>query len=569
VPRSAVRQAREANRAENNPDGKNPARARTRRALEIEGASRVAIGPEMFGAFATTEFAKDMQRARWDVDFFCERFLGFTPHPGQSMLFRLYLKRDESRWMARYLTLCIAAGNRAGKTLGLAVVVIHATLFKMGKKPPNPMSDNDVKRWIKQQYEWYHFGVHTEVAELLYHEIVKLLGGTHEAQKAGCPLADLLGMALADWSKKYRGEYLQIVWHELLGGAVIHFRTTGERAISALGKDMDGESFDECAFEPHFEFIIDEVLHFRRLGTGGQLVLIGTMTEGITAFSDKWERGNPENPLREVDAVSMRMSTRLNIGFGIEQGMFDRLVASYPVHLIPQNIDGYAIESRESYFGAQTADAAFRADLEPLVPAKRNHRYAHGVDPALTFDSTWGVVIDASTRPATGVRVDRKDGRQTSLSVVALASDQHNAYATASSHCATGVDATGFGGKMFRDQLPFTAKMVEFGGTRGTKLRMLAALKQALEKGELILPRHGLWLVGRRQVLTYKLDDRKIEQDFVMALAVAWHMVRYAAGPSSPSVPFDYFAEDGGVGSPTSAMLVEMLKRAKAAQSGG
>jgi hypothetical protein len=568
VVRSAVQRAREVNRAENNPDAKNPSRARTRRAREAEANAAIAAGPARFGAFATTDFATDMLRARWDVDFFCERFLGFTPHPGQTDLFRQYIKRDESRWMARYLTICASAGNRAGKTLGLAVVVVHSVMFKMGKRPPNPLDEADINRWIRAAYDWYHFGVHTEVAELLYHEIVKLLSGTHEAQKRGAPIADMLGSAVAEWSKKYRGEYLQIVFHPLLGGGTIHFRTTGERAISALGKDMDGESFDECAFEPHFDFIIDEVLHFRRLGTGGQLFLIGTMTEGITSFSDKWERGNPDNPLREVDAVSIRISTRQNIGFGIQKGMFDRLLASYPPHLIAQNIDGYAIESREAYFGAQTADAAFHHDLPELVPAQRGHRYAHGIDPALTFDSTWGIVIDCSTSPAVGVRADRKDGRQTSLSVTALAADQHNAYATASSYCTTGVDATGFGGKMFKDQLSFPAKMVEFGGTRGTKLRMLAALKTALETGKLILPRVGIWLILRRQVLQYKLDDRSIEQDAVMALAVAWWMAtKFVGGPSTTALPFDYFADTRGVAS--AAALQRLLKSSRGGAQGG
>jgi hypothetical protein len=77
---------------------------------------------------------------------------------------------------------------------------------------------------------------------------------------------------------------------------------------------------------------------------------------------------------------------------------------------------------------------------------------------------------------------------------------------------------------------------------------MLAALKHALEKGELILPRHGKWLRLRKQMLAYKLDDRKIEQDAVMALVVAWYMTRYASGPTAQTVPFDYFArESAGV----------------------
>ena len=161
-----------------------------------------------------------------------------------------------------------------------------------------------------------------------------------------------------------------VKFHPLLGGATIHFRTTGERAIGSLGKDMDGESFDECAFEPNFDFVIDEVLHMRRLSTGGQLFLIGTMTEGLTDFADKWQEGNPDAPDRKIDSICLRISTRENIGYGIDAEMFDRLVAAMPPYLIPQNIDGFAIESREAFFGAQSVEAVFDNDL-PEIDSRR------------------------------------------------------------------------------------------------------------------------------------------------------------------------------------------------------
>lgn len=544
---------------------KHPAASRSLRARAAEAKSKIAAGPGSFGAFAETDFAADMLRARWDVAFFCERFLGFKPHPGQQRLFKAYITRDESRWQARYLTIATAAGNRAGKTLGLAIVILHSTLFKMGKSPPNPLDVRSMERWLALHYEWFHFGVHSEVAELVFYEIVRLLSGTHEAQHGGCPLADSLGLAVADWSKKYRGEYLMIHLHPLLGGGAIHFRTTGERAIGSLGKDMDGVSFDECAFEPNFPFIIDEVLHMRRLSTGGQLFLIGTMTEGLTDFADKWQEGNPDNPDRKIDSFSLRISTRENIGYGIEERMFERLVASMPPYLIPQNIDGFAIESREAFFGSQSVEAVFVEALPEYQSAKPGHRYIQGVDPALTYDSTWSIVLDITGgQEWRGVWVDRLTGRQTSLVVAGLALHGHNAYNDTSKRvtCHTALDATGFGGKMFRDLMPMPVRMVEFGGTKAKKLGLLNALKKAIEEGRLKLPKSGKWLGVRRQLLGYKLDDRKIEQDAVMALAVAVDMAKRNPGAGDTSIPFDYF--DPYAGGVTSGP--DLLRRLKAAQ---
>jgi hypothetical protein len=437
----------------------------------------------------------------------------------------------------------------------------------MGKEPPNPLDPRSVERWLSLGYEWYHFGVHSEVAELVFYEITKLFAGTHEAQKNGCPLTDALGESIADWSKKYRGEYLMIKFHPMLGGATIHFRTTGERAIGSLGKDMDGESFDECAFEPNFDFVIDEVLHMRRLSTGGQLILIGTMTEGLTAFADKWQEGNPDAPDRKIDSISLRISTRENIGFGIDARLFDRLVASMPPYLIPQNIDGFAIESRESFFGAQSVEAVFTNDLPEYSSAMRGHRYVQGVDPALTYDSTWSLVIDITgVHEWRGAWVDRLTGRQTSLVVAALCLNAHNAYTDPQQRisCSTGLDATGFGGKMFRDLLPISVRMVEFGGTRRKKLALLNNLKKVIESNQLKLPRHGKWLGVRRQLLGYKLDDRKIEQDAVMALAVAVDVALRNPGASAASTPFDYF----GGSTPGVLSGPDLIARLKAAQSG-
>ena len=71
-------------------------------------------------------FAEDLPKGKWDVAFFAERFLGIRAHPGQKRMFRAYLKRRKNGYRALYLWLIVAAGNRAGKTLALAIIVRHA-----------------------------------------------------------------------------------------------------------------------------------------------------------------------------------------------------------------------------------------------------------------------------------------------------------------------------------------------------------------------------------------------------------------------------------------------------------
>ena len=485
-------------------------------------------------------FAEDLARGRWDIAFFAERFLGVKGHPGQQELWNTVLLRDMTGWQPRFLDIDCVAGNRAGKTLGVAIAHFHSTFYKLGMRPPRVLSQRSLAQWNALPYEWYHFAIAQETSELAYIEIVRLLQGTHEAQTNGCPLTNELGGAVASWDKKYRGEYLWLRIHPVFGGGAIHYRTTGEKAIGSLGKDMNGISYDEGGFDPYFDFVVGEVLHNRRLSTGGQLWIIGTATEGLTAFADHWYRGDPNSPDKKVDSYSIRMSTRQNIGYGINQTMFDRLLAGMPSDLVPQNIDGMFLEGKHSFFSQQAVDEMFTDDLPEISPAKRGHSYVQGADPAISFDSTWSIVLDNTPKLAIGVKADKHVGRTTTPVIVALVTNNHQSYTGDGYRCVTGIDSTGMGGAMFRDALPISVRSVEFGGTRGKKLKLLSNLKTAIEQKKLRFPRSGPWLILRRQLLGYRLADKGLQTDAVMALAVAWDMVRLNP-PGVSNGTFDYF----------------------------
>ena len=488
---------------------------------------------------------QDLAATRYDIEGFA-RLLGIEPHPGQKRIWKEMVMRDQTGFRPYWMTIAISAGNRAGKTLMLAIYVLHSTLFKMGMRQPDPFDDLELERFSRLPYDWFHFGIQQEIGELLYHAIVQLLTGTHEAQrKHGCPLTDSLG-PIASVEKKERGEYRWVVMDPVLGGGQIHFRTTAERGVGSLGKDMAGISFDECGFERNLEFIVNEVLHNRRMSTGGQMALISTPSEGFTEFADEWKKGDPDNPLREPDHISFRMSTRDNIGFGIDREVFDRLIRGVPDHLIPQNIDGYFIQGRQAFFDARAVDRMFVKDLPEEVPRGAKRRYIQGVDPAATYDATWSIVLDATVDGrAEGVKAVKKAGKQKVVDVAAMVVGTHRAYTGDGSVCETAVDVTGMGGKVFKELLgdlhPFRG--VEFGGTKKAKMRMLTDLKGLIEQGRLRFPRSGVWLDLRKQLLAYILDDRGIEQDAVMALAVAVKQVMRQMANAKDSAPFDFFEE--------------------------
>lgn len=484
---------------------------------------------------------EDLALCRWDLVRF-SRILGIEPHPGQVRIYEAIIARDAGGQRSRWLTTVISAGNRAGKTLIVTVVALHHTLFKIGAALPRAPDEDALDRFNRLPYDWYHFGIQQEIGELVWHAGTQILEGSHPAQKNGCPLTESLG-PVAAYDTKERGEYRQIRWDPLFGGGHIHFRTTAERGVGSLGKDMNGISFDECGFEPNLEFVVDEVLDMRRLSTGGPLLLISTPSMGFNAFADVWKRGDPDDPQREPKYASFRLSARENVGYGLDKGIFERLVAGYPEHLRPQNVDGYFIQGVKAFFDAKAVDAMFVDTIPEVQAARARHRYVQGVDPAAVYDATWSITLDA-TEPgrATGVRAVRRTGKQKVTEVAGLVRQVHRTYSVRGATCETAVDTTGMGGKVFVQLLEgiHPIRHVEFGGTKKQKMRLLTDLKGLIEQGRLRFPREGVWLVLRRQLLAYILDDRRIEQDAVMALAVATKQImRQMAGTNS--APFDFW----------------------------
>lgn len=492
--------------------------------------------------------ANDLSIYEHDIAGFSRDVLGIATHPGQNRLFDAVSAR-RSRWVALWLTIMLASGNRAGKTLALAILIIHACIFKSNLQSTWPPMDWAVagKKKAKAEYHAYHFGIAHEVADLVFNEVVRILTGNHTAQAAGCPLT--VNGVVADWDTKEYGDYR---WVRFVNGSEIHFRTTGEKALGSLGKDMHLITFDEAGLDTKLDFLVDEVFHFRRLGTGGQLIMVSTPSEDLaTTFSDHWELGNPDNPDRKKANLSLRMSTRDNIGYGLTQEMFDILVDGLDQRTIDQNIEGIFIQARAAYFHAGNVEACFRTDLPERQPAARFTTYLQGVDPAKSQDSAWSVVLavlphadDVDHPTLMGVRAEQKRGQKSTATLVALAADAFNAYEVfrLGSRCYTAIDATGFGGKMFRealdDEVPSLFN-VEFGGTVQKKRKLLGDLRTLIDSGRLILPKEGVWLSVRRQLLGYKLEDRGIEQDAVMALVCAVYLLRRAPVDGLESIPFD------------------------------
>lgn len=500
--------------------------------------------------------------------------LGLEMHPGQTAFSGIVLARRREH-VARFLTLLLTSGNRAGKTTLLAIIIIFSCLAKLNLERPDEDKPIEVIKWGRKEYHWYHFGIRQEVSDLVYNDIVRILNGTHEGQRGhGCPITHSGGefpddgrTPIADLDDKEYSEYRWVVFRPEMGGAQVHFRTTGQKALGQLGRDMHGISFDEAGLEPNLDFLIKEVFGFRRLGTGGQLIMVSTPSEELGhSFADNWKQGDPENPKRLPSWMSCRMSSRDNIGYGLTQEMFDILTADMDARTILQNVEGVFLQAKTAYFNGANVESAFVDALPTMSAARKKTVYLQGIDPAKSQDSAWSIVLavvmprlhqdhlsdmkrgiptDCECKPTlVGVKATQLKGQKSTPQLVNMGAEGHNAYDVQRlrSSCYTAIDATGFGGKMFREaieqEVP-TLYNVEFGGTTQKKRKLLGNLRTLIDEGRLLLPSDGIWSQVRQQLLNYKLDDLKIEQDAVMALVCAVYLLDRAPADGESSVHFD------------------------------
>jgi len=116
-----------------------------------------------------TDWLKEWERCRWDPIRFAWIFLGVRLHPGQKRMMEAYIKRTDSRWRAFYYWIMVAAGNRAGKTLALSVIILHSCVYRIGLEPPKAgASQAELQRFGALPYHWWHFAVEQAPAEQVF-----------------------------------------------------------------------------------------------------------------------------------------------------------------------------------------------------------------------------------------------------------------------------------------------------------------------------------------------------------------------------------------------------------------
>lgn len=470
---------------------------------------------------------------------FAEEILGIHLNAAQKRWFR-FLKPGEAGWEWRYKLMMVVAANQIGKTVGLAILILWACLYKIG------IPTDSYDQWLRAPYQWFHVGPDQNRAYLVLQDIEAILKGAHLAQLnretmefRPCRLPAGMVVIRNNIETYYRGL-------EFWNGAIAQFRTTEDRAKSLLGRRANGISFDEAAFEPNLKVVVSEVLLMRTISTGGPVILVST-PDGINDFFelvstvlDEGTKDPFDTTWHTEDRALVWATIADNIGFGVTQEEVDRMEANLDPVTKEQQLRGAFLEPSEAFFvpSAQIVKA-FREDLPESQSPKPGHKYVIFCDPSVSSDPTAIVVLDITVLPWVGVHYEwlRKPIGLNALVVKLF--NLHVLFNGArdplgripNSWAVTGWDATSMGGAMIRESLAGISPSapINFGGTSKIKFDALTDLRAALARGRLILP--ASWTRAKREILNYRIEDKKIEQDSVMALAGAVKVAVENRGP--------------------------------------
>jgi hypothetical protein len=425
------------------------------------------------------------KKNRWrqaviDPVFFAREFLEIEPHKGQA------------RWLtnSNRAENLLHTGNRWGKSMVQAIKIIHRCVFKIR----NPAYDNFGK------YSVANCSITLDQAKIIFNNVLRLIKGK--------PLMELLinCVRYTPYPRLFFGN-----------GSVFSCRSTQRRGEYILGQDYDFVSFDEAAFEPEFDYVVNEVLLLRLADRAGIIDFVST-PKGKNAFYKK------SKELRENRKYGYVQQGKTFENPNISREYISRKVETLPELKVKQNLEGAFVDTGQEFIGEDLIARAIRIS-SGLSDPEEGHEYVTGWDLARKYTFTVGVTLDVTHKPYQLVAFERFQGREWQ-DVFAVIRKRKQLYGGR-----VVIDSTGLGDVVLADISDIGPEGFNFGKGGGrAKADLLANLELFHARNEIAYP--YLELTGENGEYWSNLQefreaswDTEISGDFIMALGMAlWPM---------------------------------------------
>ena len=201
--------------------------------------------------------SRSWRRAIKDPVYFARAFLDFEPHPGQI------------RWLENSAGSenALVTGNRWGKSEIQAVKLLHRALFQ----------DSPLASDVKDYYRCANVSITQDQAGIIFAKATALISRSR-------PLK-----AMVRSIKQTPFPHI-----EFKNGSEIWARSSYNRGEYLLGHDFDYINFDEAAYEPFGEWVVDGVIKLRLADRQGTLDFSST-PNGLNWFYKRCQMIAKEN----------------------------------------------------------------------------------------------------------------------------------------------------------------------------------------------------------------------------------------------------------------------------------
>jgi len=287
-----------------------------------------------------------------DIPYFSETFLDIVPHPGQAVWLRQSHTPEN----------LLVTGNRWGKSFAEAIKIIHHALFRV----------RDMRYDRSGRYHVVTVSITLDQARIIFNTVHRILVNS-------CRIEGLI--------KKYTvTPYPRLV---LGNGAIIEARSTQRRGEYLLGNDYDLFVYDEVAFDPEAEYVVNEVVKMRLADRSGMLDLVST-PNGRNWFYRKMRELRERGEGGYVHSGDSRENTH------ISREYLDRQVKYLTDKRVAQNIMGQFVDTGGEVIPGRYVDRALvktQDEIGTVVKGTNAVFYLSGWDLARKKTATVGITI--------------------------------------------------------------------------------------------------------------------------------------------------------------------------------
>jgi hypothetical protein len=382
---------------------------------------------------------RNWRRAICDPVYFARVFLGFSPHLGQA------------RWLSESngCENALVTGNRWGKSDIQAVKLLHRAVFQI----------RPLEKDVKDYYRCANVAITQDQAEIIFGKMLGMIGRSN---------------ALKALLRAVRQTPFPHITFK--NGSEIWARSSHNRGEYLLGHDFDYVNFDEAAYEPYGEWVIDGVIKMRLADRDGSLDYSST-PNGLNWF------------YRRCQAITREARGHVQHGSTFENPhLSSKYLGQLKHSLSPSRLAQHLHGKFTSFEGRLFPEDIIEKCLidpgmvERELPGGRwedGRLFIHGWDLARKVTFTVGITLDVTSPPYRVINVRRMQ-RDWPVTIRIIKETQERFGGI------TIIDSTGLGDVVLSELDDIGAVGFNFGG--GNRDLLLANLERAIFAGEVCWP---------------------------------------------------------------------------------